>query len=89
MPLRRECPPQYINKVEKLSKCIEKEHCPLSNLDMIGSNMNFGVQIDSELKWREHILFAIGKISRAIGMLKYAKKYLPLEIIKKHVYKCS
>ena len=43
------------------------------NLDMIGSNKYLGVQIDSELKWREHITFAIGKISRAVGMLKYAK----------------
>ena len=56
---------------------------------MIGSNKYLGVQIDSELKWREHITFAIGKISRAMGMLKYAKKYLPLEIVKKHVYKYS
>ena len=52
------------------------------NLDMIGSKKHLGVQIDSELKWREHITFAIGKISRAMGMLKYAKKYLPLDIVK-------
>ena len=45
-----------------------------NNLDMIGSNKNLSVQIDSELKWKEHITFAIGKISRAMGMLKYAKK---------------
>ena len=49
---------------------------------MIGSNNYLGIQIDSELKWREHVTFAIGKISRAMGMLKYAKKYLPLEIVK-------
>ena len=47
---------------------------------MIGSNKYLGVQIDSELKWREHITSAIGKISRAMGMLKYAKKYLLLDI---------
>ena len=57
-------------------------HINEENLDMIGSNEYLGVQIDSELKWREHITFAIGKISRAIGMLKYAKKYLPLDIVK-------
>ena len=57
-------------------------HINEDNLDMIGSNKYLGVQIDSELKWREHITFAIGKISRAMGMLKYAKKYLPLEIVK-------
>ena len=39
------------------------------NLNMIGSNKYLGVQIDSELKWREHITFAIRRISRAMGML--------------------
>ena len=53
-----------------------------NNLNVIGSNKYPGVQIDSELKWREHITFAIGKISRATGMLNYAKKYLPLDTVK-------
>ena len=57
-------------------------HINEGNLDMIGSNKYLGVQIDSELKWREHITFAIGKISRAMDMLKYAKKYLPLDIVR-------
>jgi len=52
-------------------------HVNEDNLARIGSNKYLGVQIDSELKWREHITFAIGRISRAMGMLKYAKKYLP------------
>ena len=43
------------------------------DLDRIRSNKYLGVQIDSELEWREHIASAIGKISRAIGILKYAK----------------
>ena len=30
-------------------------HINEDNLDMIGSNKYIGVQIDSELKWREHI----------------------------------
>ena len=58
-------------------------HINEDNLNMIGSNRYLGVQIDSELKWREHITFVIGKISRAMGMLKYAKKYLPLDAVKK------
>ena len=57
-------------------------HINEDNLEMVGSTKYLGVQIDSELKWREHITFAIGKISRAMGMLKYAKRYLPLNIIK-------
>ena len=56
----------------------------------IGSNKYLGVQIDSKLKkWRQHITFAIGKISRAMGMLKYTKKYFPLETVKKHIHKYS
>ena len=56
-------------------------HLNEDNLVRIRSNKYLGVQIDSELKWREHITFAIGKISRAMGMLKYAKNYLPLETV--------
>ena len=57
-------------------------HINEDNLNMIGSNRYLGIQIDSELKWREHIASAIGKISRAMGMLKYAKKHLPLNTVK-------
>ena len=57
-------------------------HINENNLDMIGSNKYLRVQIDPELRWREHITFAIYKIPRAMGMLKYANKYLPLENVK-------
>ena len=57
-------------------------HIKEGNLDMIGSNNYLGVQVDPGLKWRELITFAIGKISRAMAMLKYTKKYLPLETVK-------
>ena len=64
-------------------------HINEDNLDMIGSNKYLGVQIDPELMWREHITFAIGKVARAMGMLKYAKKISPIRNCKKHVYKYS
>ena len=64
-------------------------HINEDDLNMIGSNRYQGVQIDSELKWREHITCVIGKISRAMGMLEYAKKHLPLDTVKKHVCKYS
>ena len=57
-------------------------HINEDNLDMIGSNKYLGIQIVQNLSG-ENITFYIGKISRADGMLKYAKKYLPLEIVKK------
>ena len=43
-------------------------HINEGSLDRSGSNKYMGIQIDSELKWREHITFAIGKISRAMGV---------------------
>ena len=47
-------------------------HIKEDNLDRIGSNKYLGVQIDPELKWREHITFVIGKIARAMGIFTYA-----------------
>ena len=36
-----------------------------------------GIQIDNQLKWKEHVASVSRKVSRAIGMIKYAKKILP------------
>ena len=41
-----------------------------------------GVQIDNSLDWKEHIKSVSSKISRAIGFLKHAKSFLPLETLK-------
>ena len=41
-----------------------------------------GIQIDSQLKWKEHVESVSLKVSRAIGMIKYAKKFLPTETLK-------
>ena len=48
-------------------------HIEEDNLNMIGSNRYLGVQIDSELEWREHITCPIGKISRAMASLNMLK----------------
>ena len=42
-----------------------------------------GVQIDSQLSWKEHITVALSKISRGVGMQKYSKKFLSLETVQK------
>ena len=40
------------------------------------SNLQYiGVQIDSQLSWKEHITVALSKISRGVGMLRYSKKF--------------
>ena len=41
-----------------------------------------GIQIDNQLKWKEHIASVSLKVSRAAGMIKYAKKLLPKETLK-------
>ena len=63
-------------------------HINEENLVRTGSNKYLGVQIDSEIELREHATSAKGRISRAMGMLKYAKKYLLLETVK-NIYASS
>ena len=41
-----------------------------------------GIQIDSQLKWKEHVAPVSLKVSRDIGMIKYAKTFLPTETLK-------
>ena len=36
-----------------------------------------GVQVEQELKWTNHLTTVTKKISRGIGILRYAKQYLP------------
>ena len=42
-----------------------------------------GVQLDIHLVWDEHIKFMRTKVSRALGFLKYAKKFLPQDTLSK------
>ena len=41
-----------------------------------------GVHIDNSLDWKKHIQETSKKISRSLGMLKYAKRYLPFHALK-------
>ena len=41
-----------------------------------------GIQIDSQLKWTEHVATVSLKVARAMEMIKYAKKFLPTETLK-------
>ena len=40
------------------------------------------VQIDDNLNWKEHIRAVSAKVSRAVGFLKYSKRYLPISAVK-------
>ena len=41
-----------------------------------------GVQIDNQLKWKDHIFQVSSKVVRAIGYIKYARKFLPRETLR-------
>ena len=49
---------------------------------MIKKTKYLGVQIDSALDWKEHIKATSAKFSKAVGFIKYAKKYLPEKTLK-------
>ena len=41
-----------------------------------------GVQANHQLKWTSQLALTTNKISRGIGMLRYAKQYLPISTVK-------
>ena len=42
-----------------------------------------GIQIDNQLKkWKQHVASVSLKVSRGIGMIKYAKRFIPTETLK-------
>ena len=47
-------------------------------ISIITSTKYLGVQVDQFLNWDEHLVTVTKKVSRGLGMLRYAKRYLPL-----------
>ena len=47
-------------------------------ISIITSTKYLGVQVDQFLNWDEHLVTITKKVSRGLGMLRYAKRYLPL-----------
>ena len=54
----------------------------IDGLALVQSTRYLGVCIDSCLEWKEHIISVSNKVSRALGILKHAKSFLPLESLK-------
>ena len=50
-------------------------------ISIITSTKYLGVQVDQFLNWDEHLVTITKKVSRGLGMLRYAKRYLPLVIV--------
>ena len=53
------------------------------DIEMITNTRYLGVQIDSKLNWGKHIDTIKTKANRALGLIKYSKKYLPSDILNK------
>lgn len=51
------------------------------DISMIEHTKYLGVHVDQYLSWDVHIAEMIKKISRALGMIRHAKQYLPLSIL--------
>ena len=51
------------------------------DISMIEHTKYLGVHVDQYLSWDIHIAEMIKKISRALGMIRHAKQYLPLCIL--------
>ena len=52
-----------------------------NELDVVQKTKYLGVQIDCSLDWKEQIKAVSAKVSRAIGFLKHATKFLPRETL--------
>ncbi len=50
------------------------------DLEVVETTKYLGLQIDSSLDWKEHVKSVSTKVSRAVGFLKYAKSFLPMEV---------
>ena len=52
------------------------------DLALVETTKYLGVQVDNSLDWKEHIKSVSTKVSRAVGLLKYAKRFLPQNSLK-------
>ena len=53
-----------------------------NDLALVEKTKYLGVQVDNSLDWKEHIKSVSAKVSRAVGLLKYAKRFLPQNSLK-------
>ena len=52
------------------------------NIQNVKETKYLGLKIDRHLTWQKHVDTISRKVSRAIGVLKHAKQFLPLNILK-------
>ena len=52
-------------------------------IEVITDTKYLALQIDNQLRWDEHIDTIKTKANRSLGLIKYAKKYLPSDVLNK------
>ena len=77
---------QKLSHMKHSYSVIPRFHLGTENIDLVNQTRYLGLIIDETLKWGSQIKNIETKISRALGILKYAKKYVPLATLKE-IYK--
>ena len=52
-------------------------------IEMIANAKYLGVQVDSQLNWDKHVDTIKTKANRALGLIKYSRKFLPSDVLNK------
>ena len=87
-----------ISHINNLSSVNPAFNVANNNIGLVNETKYLGVMIDANLKWDSQIKNIQGKVSQALGLLKYAKRYVPLGtlnsmykgIVEPHFnYRCS
>ena len=69
---------QKLSHIKKLSSVIPSFNIEREDVDLVNQTKYLGLMTDDNLRWDSQIKNMQTKISRALGLLKYAKQYVPL-----------
>ena len=68
-----------INKTSEITPCFQVNG---NDIELVHETKYLGVMIDENLKWGSQAKFLRTKISRALGLLKYAKQFVKEETLR-------
>ena len=84
-----------VSKTQSMLVCTKPKHQKLrtagdnlclnirgKDLDVVQKVKYLGVQVDKSLDWKEQIKVISSKVSKALGLLKHAKTFLPESSLK-------
>ena len=69
---------QKLSHMKQSYSAIPRFYLETEDIDLVNQTRYLGVIIDDNLKWDSQIKSIQIRISRALGYLRYAKKYVPL-----------